>query len=449
MSQPHLQPRTGHDALPSTQPPEAPHDRKDRAARWVSAQTAVSLLAPGDTVVIGMVEPATLTDALAAQAPRLNGLRVLTWPLLGPQTYAVPGFRCVYLSAPRGRDMSNYLPVRLADTHTIMLDGTLTPTVVFVHVSPPDSTGWCSFGLSADFTYDLARFGDVVVVAEVNQRMPRVRGAALIHVSQCDYLVRSDVPLPEMPDGGSGPAERAIGELVAAAIPERATLQVGIGKLPGAIARALSSRRGLGIQSGVISDEVMNLHRQGVVDGRHKTLHDGLIVTASVFGSRKLYTWVDDNPDVWLMPMSWVHDPVVLRSDPAFTTVNTALQVDLTGQVNAESVDGIQIGNAGGLASFHRAAVTARRGRAIVALKSLARSGASTIVPTLNRGDPVTNLRADADIYVTEFGSASLRGRTLAERAAMMVELAHPDHRESFITDAATHQLLNHASTPT
>lgn len=421
---------------------EAPAGKRSRSARWVPADTAVAALSPQDTVAIGMVEPALLTAALARHADRLAGLRVLAWPLLGPQSYVRAEFDCVFLSAPRNRRIQHYLPVRLADAHSIMVDGTLAPSAVFVHVSPPDADGWCSFGVAADYTFDTALHGDAVVIAEVNENMPRVRGSACIHVSQCDYLVRSDVPIPEMAAGVSDPAERAIGESVAAWVPDRATLQVGIGKLPGAAVRALSGRRGLGIQSGVIGDAVMDLHLEGVIDGRHKTLYGELVVTASVLGSRKLYAWVDGNPDVWLMPMSWVHDAKVLSSDPAFTSLNTALQIDLTGQVNSESVGELQIGNAGGLASFHRAAAASPAGRAIVALRSRISSGASTVVAGFGTADPVTSLRADADVYVTEFGSVSLRGLPIARRVEALAALAHPDHRDGLLSRAAELGLL-------
>jgi acyl-CoA hydrolase len=402
----------------------------------------VAALSPRDTVAVGMVEPARLTGALARQAGRLAGLRVLAWPLLGPQSYVRPEFGCVFLSAPGNRQLQHYLPVRLADAHSIMVDGTLAPSVVFVHVSPPDADGWCSFGVAADYTFDTALHGDAVVVAEVNESMPRVRGAATVHVSQCDYLVRSDVPIPEMAAGTGDSAERAIGESVAAWVPDRATLQVGIGKLPGAAVRALSGRRGLGIQSGVIGDAVMDLHLEGVIDGRHKALYGELVVTASVLGSRKLYAWVDGNPDVWLMPMSWVHDAQVLSSDPTFTSVNTALQIDVTGQVNAESVGEVQIGNAGGLASFHRAAAASPAGRAIVALRSRTTAGAATIVAGFGTADPVTSLRADADVYVTEYGSVSLRGHPITTRVRALAALAHPEDREPLLTRATDLGLL-------
>jgi acyl-CoA hydrolase len=404
----------------------------------------VSALSPEDTVAVGMVEPAMLTGALARHATRLAGLRVLAWPLLGPQSYARPEFSCVFLSAPRTRRLPHYVPVRLADAHSIMVDGTMGPSAVFVHVSPPDADGWCSFGVAADYTFDTALHGDAVVIAEVNQSMPRVRGAATIHVSQCDYLVSSDVPIPEMPAGTSDAAERAIGESVASWVPDRATLQVGIGKLPGAAVRALSGRHGLGIQSGVIGDAVMDLRLEGVIDGRHKKLYGELVVTASVLGSRKLYAWADGNPDVWLMPMSWIHDAHVLSSDPMFTSVNTALQIDVTGQVNAESVGEVQIGNAGGLASFHRAAAASPAGRAIVAVRSLTNAGASTVVAGFGTADPVTSLRADADVYVTEYGSVSLRGKPIATRVAALTALAHPDHRAPLLAQAGVLGLLDH-----
>lgn len=418
----------------------------DKRGRWVTAERAIAALEPTDTVLVGMVEPQTLTYSLRQDARRLSGLRVIAWPLLGTEEYAIPEFDCRVMSAGKSGALGQYVPIRIGDIKSVVVAGCSPPTATFVHVSTPDPDGWCSFGIAGDYTYDAALASQGIVIAEVNDQMPRISGEARIHTTQCDYLVKTSSPLPERALAVGGASDRAIGELIAHHVPPNATLQVGIGKLPGAALRSLAGRVGLGIQSGVIDDAVMELSLTGVVDGPSKASYPNQVVTSCVFGSARLYAWAHDNPKLRLMPSSWIYDPSVLASDPRFTSINTALQVDITGQVNAESIAGRQIGNAGGLATLHRAAFVSEHGRAIIAIRSRTNSGASAIVANFDAVDPVTNLRSDADIFVTEFGGVSVAGDPISTRAHKLVTLAHPETRSALLQTAHDRGIISRAS---
>lgn len=402
---------------------------------WSTAEHAVSTISPDDVVVLGMSEPIAVTTALVQDATRLRGLSVISWPLVGPGDYlGRPEFRQTVLrcraACRSGR--AQYLPTRTGDAHLLFLSGQVPSTYVVVHVAPPDADGWMSMGLIADYTYDLVQEGRVLVIAEVNGALPSTPGPAQLHVDQCDYLVRSDIAPPEVPRPIADARSRSIAEECVALIPDGATLQIGIGQLPSAICKALAGRRNLGLHSGMLSDSVMDLVVDGAMTGMNKPIDTGRAVTGSILGTQRLYEWSHGNHAVQLTPFSTTHDPQALDAHEGFVAINSALQVDLGGQVNSESVGGRALGNVGGQPDFQHGAVRTPRGRGIVALRSTwGGQELSTIIEAIVDGDPVSVTRADADTFVTEHGVAEVRGQALGRRAHMLVELAHPRHREA------------------
>lgn len=408
---------------------------------WSSAAQALSALGPDDFVVLGMSEPVAITTALATEAERLRGLNLVSWPLVGPGEYlGISEFHHTILRCRGASRVGHvrYLPTRTGDAHLLFTGGVIPSTWVVAHVAPPDADGWMSMGLMADYTYDLATSGRVSVIAEVNAALPRTPGPARIHVDQCQYLVRSDITPAEIPTSGADPESRTIAKACAALIPDRAVIQIGIGTLPNAICQGLTSHSDLGLHSGMLSDSLMDLIVTGVMNGASKSIGTGRAVTGSILGTRRLYEWCDRNESVELTPFSMTHDPRTLGAIDGLVAINSALQVDLTGQVNSESVGGRALGNVGGQPDFQHGAVRASGGRGIVALRSTwGRDGLSTIVEAMAEGDPVSVPRADADTFVTEQGTAEVRGQPIGPRAHRLVTVAHPRHR-SRLERAAT-----------
>lgn len=406
-------------------------------SRIMSAREAIEAVSPTDAVAIGMLEPAALTTQLAKQATRLRSLRLTVWPIMGPRHYQGAGFRVSYMRSSGLPDQGAYIPTRTSDAHRLFSEGIIPVDVVLVNVSRPDVDGWCSFGLVADYTYDLATSGRVRVIAESNKRMPYVHGGAKIHISQCESIVESDEALPTLPSPRPQPNDEAVARFIADLIPDGATIQTGIGRMPAAILHHLRAKNDLGVHSGMISDPTMALAIEGSITGASKATFPHKIVTGSIFGTTLLYDWVHDNPDVYLMPQSSLYDGAILGAEPIFVAINSALQIDLTGQVNTELVRGKLYGSVGGQPDFQIAGARSVLGSAILAIPSVTSDGASRIVTAVSPGSPVSGLRSDIDKVVTEHGVAELRGRTVGERVEALVHIAHPTHRARLAGEAA------------
>lgn len=393
---------------------------------------------PGDTVLwgSGTAEPTILTEALVNQRHRLGGVTVVVGAMFS-RTFRpehADALRFVGLgglgtaSTLCRAGVMEILPVHLGALPALIESGRLPVDVVLVQVTPPGTDGRCSLGLAADYLQAALRSARVVL-AETNPAVPFTFGDTLVDPTAFSAVVESDrSPLTvETPD--PGPTERAIAALVAERIPDGAVLQMGIGAVPTAVVSLLGARD-LGIHSGLVNDGVLGLIESGAVTNARKELDPGLTVTGVLYGSERLYRWADRNPDLVLRPVSYTHDPVVLASFGSLFAINSAVEVDLTGQINAEVVDGRHVGAVGGLAAFARAAASSPRGRAVTVLPSTAGSGTrSRIVPAL-AGGVATVPRSDADLVVTEHGVADLRGVSLAERARRLVAVADPAQRE-------------------
>jgi acyl-CoA hydrolase len=301
--------------------------------------------------------------------------------------------------------------------------------VALIHVSPPDKHGYCSLGVSVDATVAAVQTAKYVI-AQVNPNMPRTHGDGLIHVNQINALVEVDDALPEQFVPEPDEAELRIGQFCAELIDDGATLQMGIGAIPNAVLKSLTGHKNLGIHTEMFSDGVIELVEKGVITGKKKKIHPGKIVSGFVMGTRKTYDYIDDNPAVAMLDIAYINDTAVIRRNPKVTAINSAVEVDLTGQICADSIGTYQYSGVGGQMDFIRGASLSPGGKPIIALPSVTRKGISRIVPHLKQGAGVVTTRAHVHYVVTEYGIANLYGKNMGQRAEELVNIAHPDHRE-------------------
>jgi 4-hydroxybutyrate CoA-transferase len=307
---------------------------------------------------------------------------------------------------------------------------------VFVNATPPDAHGFCSLGTSVEAMHAAIRAAKQVIV-QFNTAMPRTWGESFIHVSQIDLAIECDVPPYVVPTAPIGEAERRIGEYVADLVPDGATVQLGIGAIPTATALALRDKRELGIHTEMFTDAVVDLVEAGVVTGVRKERNRGKLVTTFLMGTKRLYDFVDDNPMVEMRPVDFTNDTQVIRSFSRMVAINSAIEVDLSGQVVADSIGHRLYSGVGGQIDFIRGAALSREGRAIIALPSMAAGGRSSrIVSSLREGAGVVTTRAHVRTVVTEWGVAELFGKSLRERAVALIEIAHPDVRDRLAAEA-------------
>jgi len=309
-------------------------------------------------------------------------------------------------------------------------DGSLPLDVALIQVSPPDEHGFCSFGCEVGCTKPAAQAAKIVI-AEVNRQMPRVLGDSFIHVSKLNYIVEVDYPLPEAPQAGSTEAHRQIGKHIADLIPDGATLQLGIGSIPDAVLAQVGDRKDLGIHTELFSDGVIDLVNRGVITNERKTLHPGKIVAGFLFGSQKLYDFANDNAIIELHPSDYVNDPFIIAQNENMIAINSAIEVDITGQVCADSIGPAIYSGIGGQLDFVRGAARSKGGKPIIALPATAKDGKITrIVSQLKPGAGVVTSRGDVHYVVTEYGVAYLHGKSIRERVQAMINIAAPQFRE-------------------
>jgi 4-hydroxybutyrate CoA-transferase len=407
----------------------------------LSARAAVERLRPGMKVLIppGCGEPTALLTEICAQSDRLRDLTVLGGIQLGDFGYAQPEHAALRaavwqmsprLTEARRRGRVEFVPVRYFDLMTeFVRGGHWAPDCVIVHTAPPDASGYLSLGVAVGVALPAARTAPLVI-AQVNPNMPRTRGNCWLHTSQIDAWVDVDQPLLEYPPPVVGDIERAIGRHVAGLVPDGATVQVGIGAIPQAVLEALDGHRDLALHS-LLVDAGVGLVERGVVTCAAKRLHRGRMDIAEAMGTRRVFDFVRDNDRVNMESSELVHDPDVIAQLDRFVAINPALEIDLTGQVTAETLGGRQIAGIGGQFDFVLGASRSRGGAAIIALPSTSRDGEmSRIVARLGSGAAVTTPRYLADWVVTEHGTAKLKGRGERERAAALIAVAHPRFRE-------------------
>lgn len=420
--------------------------KEEYADKIVSVQEAVSHVQSGDRIVFSHAcgEGQYLTDELVNQAERLENVEIVHMVAMGTAPYCQPGmekhFRHNALfvggstrkAVEEGR--ADYTPCFFHEIPRLFTDGCLPVDVAFIQVSLPDERGYCSFGISVDYTQPAAQAAKLVI-AQVNKNMPYTYGNG-IHLKDIDFIVEKDEPLIELPPPKIGETERKIGEYVASLIHDGDTLQLGIGAIPDAVLSFLGEKKNLGIHSEMFSDGVVDLARKGVITNTKKTINPGKFVSCFLMGTRKLYDFVDHNEDVLIEAVDYTNDPFVVAKIDNIISINSAIQVDLMGQTNSEMIGNRQFSGVGGQVDFVRGASRAKGGKAIIAMPATAAKGKiSKIVPLLDEGSAVTTSRNDIDYVVTEFGIASLKGKTLRQRAKALIEIADPKFKVSLIEE--------------
>jgi acyl-CoA hydrolase/RimJ/RimL family protein N-acetyltransferase len=430
-------------------------DWKDKYADLLmGADQAVRHIRPGQRVFIGTgcAQPQVLVRALVGRSADLGDVEIVHLLTQGDAPYAqkdlADRFRVnSFFIAENVRDMiqeglGDYTPIFLSDIPRLFRSGQLPLDVALIQVTPPDDKGFVSLGISVDIVLAAAQ-NAVRVIAQVNPRMPRTLGETSLHVGDLDALVASEEPLLEAHPAEADDATRAIGENVASLVADGSTLEVGIGRIPHAVLQHLRHRKDLGIHTEMLSDDVVDLVEAGVITGARKSLDRGKIVASFCLGTEKLYRHVDNNPMYAFRPTEYVNDPAVIAQQHQMVAVNTALEVDLTGQVCADSLGSRFFSGIGGQVDFNRGAARSRGGKAVIALPSTALSGkVSRIVGRLSPGAGVVTTRGDVHYVVTEYGVAYLHGKSVSERAMALIAIAHPDYRSTLLKEALEYRFL-------
>lgn len=406
-----------------------------------TACQAVKAIKSGDNVYIhsNAAAPELLIVAMVQRAPELKDVTILHILTMANADYAKPEYadsfkvKALFIGANlrtavnEGR--AEYMPVFLGEIPKLFESGEIPVDVCLIQVSPPDAHGYCSYGVSVDCTI-AARKCARIVIAEVNKQMPRTLGRSFVHVSRLDHIVETDRRLPELPPNAPTDVEEAIGKHVATLVDDQATLQLGIGAIPDAVLKYLSGKRDLGVHSEMVSDGIIDLIQRGVITNDAKTILPGKVAVSFVIGTKRLYDFVDNNPFIEFQTSDFINDPFVISDNYRMTAINSALQVDISGQVVSDSIGNYLYSGVGGQVDFIRGASRSKHGKAIIALPSTAKDGTiSRIVTQLTPGSGVVTSRADVHYVVTEYGIAQLYGKTLRERARALIGIAHPAFR--------------------
>ncbi len=416
------------------------------SGRLTTADEAVKRIRSGDRVSVGHAcgEPSHLIEAMVRGRERFTDVEITHMVAMGKAEYAQPGmerhFRHIsqFVGGATRKTVQaghgDFVPCFFSRI-PYQLETTLKPDVAMIQVSPPDRHGYCSFGVSVDYTKRSAEVA-ALVIAQINKNMPRTHGDCFIHVSDMDVIVEHDAPLIELPAPRITDVERAIGENCAGLVKDGDCLQLGIGSIPDAVLLFLKGKKNLGIHSEMFSDGVVELVEAGVINNSQKNLHRGKMVATFLMGSRKLYDFVDDNPTVAMYPATYTNDPAVAGMNDNLVSINSCVQVDFLGQVCSETIGKTQISAVGGQVDFVRAAAVSKGGRSIIAMTSTAAGETiSKIVPVLDEGAAVTTSRNDVEYVVTEYGVADLKYHTVRDRARMLVNIAHPKFRDGLRKD--------------
>jgi len=419
---------------------------------YTTANEAVKTIRSNQRIYIqaAAATPSILTQALAERAPELKNVEICHLHTEGDAPYANPELAESFhvnsffigknvrhtLSAGNG----SYTPVFLSELPNLFRRNIIQLDVVLIHVSPPDSHGYCSLGVSVEATL-AAIEASSIVIAQVNPNMPRTFGDSIIHISRIDYAVEVNVPIHLQHSITISDVESKIGYNVASLIDDKSTLQMGIGSIPNAVLTNLENHKDLGLHTEMFSDGVIGLIEKGVINCRYKGTVKGRALATFLIGSQRLYDFVNDNPFLEMRESSFVNDTAQIRRNPKMIAINSAIEVDITGQVCADSIGMKMYSGVGGQMDFIRGASLSDGGKAIIALPSITKTGASRIAPFLKQGAGVVTTRAHAQYVVTEYGIAELYGKTLKQRAKALTDIAHPDHRAAIEEQfaAATH----------
>ena len=411
--------------------------------RTVSAEEAALKIPSGSRVVLAHAAgvPTAVVNSMTANKNRYKDVEIVHLLCLNDAPYT--GSNCeghfrhnaLFVGGNTrnavSQNKADYTPCFFYEVPKLFSSGTMPVDVAIINVSRPDRYGYCSFGVSCDYTKPAAQNAKIVI-AEVNDKMPTVMGDNFIHISDIDYIVETSKEPAILEPAEIGQVEKAIGENCAALIEDGSTLQLGIGAIPDAVLLFLKDKNDLGIHSEMFSDGVLELVEAGVITNKNKTIHKGKMIATFLMGSKRLYDFVDKNPMVELYPVDYVNNPLVIMQNRKMVSINSCLQVDLMGQIASESIGLKQFSGVGGQVDYVRGASMSEDGKSIIAMPSTACDGkVSRIVPFLSQGSAVTTSRNDVHYVVTEYGVADLWGKTLRKRAEALIEIAHPYFRES------------------
>ena len=405
----------------------------------MTASEAVKLIKSGDRVLIqgGSATPQTLIRAMVARAPELKGVEICHLHTEGECGYTAPELRDSFHTSAffiggnvrkMVGDTVDYIPIFLSDIPSLFRQGYMNLDVVLVNVSPPDKHGFCSLGVSIDIIISGIEQGKKVI-AQINPQMPRTFGDALVHLNHFSACVAVDEEIHEMKFVAPTKEEKEIGKNIAEIIEDGSTLQMGIGGIPNAVLSYLGNHKDLGVHTEMFSEGIVDLVEKGIINGSKKKVNPFKIISGFAMGTRRLYDFMDDNPEIEMLDITYVNDTAIIRQNPKVTAINSAIEIDFTGQVCADSIGTRMFSGVGGQMDFMRGAALSKGGKPIIAITSTTHKGVSKIVPSLKPGAGVVTTRAHARFVATEYGVAELFGRTLKQRAVALRDIAHPDHR--------------------
>lgn len=415
--------------------------------KLVDVNEAVGHVKSGDRVFIhgAAMTPKILINALCENASSLRDVELLHMHTEGDAPYAKEQYQESFkvnaaFVAGNVRSAVNsghgdYIPIFLSEIHLLFKRGILPLDIAFIQVSPPDKHGYCSLGTSIDVTMSAIEEAKMVI-AQINPNVPRSHGDGIIHQDQIDFGVEVNVSIHSTEIGTPSEIELNIGKYVAELVEDGATLQMGIGGIPNVVLSNLNNHKGLGIHTEMFSDGILPLVKKGIITGENKIVKQGKIVSCFAVGSNELYDFIDDNPIVHLKAASYTNDTANIRKNPKVTAINSAIEIDLTGQVCADTIGRYQYSGVGGQMDFIRGASLSEGGKAIIAMPSVTKKGFSKIVPFLKEGAGITTTRAHVHYVVTEYGAVNLFGKNLKQRAHALISIAHPDHREQLECEA-------------
>lgn len=409
---------------------------------YITAENAVKIIKSGDRVFLHSVAmtPHTLIDAMCGRNGELKDVEIVHIHTEGPAPYVLPEMRksffhnaCFVGGNVRQAVQSgiaDYIPVFLSEMPLLFKRGILPIDVAMISVSPPDKHGFCSLGSSVDITLSAIKAAKCVI-AEVNPNIPRTHGDGYIHFSQIHYAIEVNTPVYEVKPKPIMETEQKIGRYIAELVEDGATLQMGIGAIPDAVLAELGNHKQLGVHTEMFSDGVIDLVEKGVITGENKKVLPNVITACFSMGSKRLYDFIDDNPSVLFKESTYTNDTARIRRNPKVTAINSAIEIDLTGQVCADSIGTKQFSGVGGQMDFIRGASLSEGGKPIIAMPSVTKNGESKLVSLLKPGASVTTTRAHVHYVVTENGVAYLYGKNLRQRAKALIEIAHPNHQET------------------
>ena len=415
----------------------------------LSAQQAVAIVNSGNRIFIqgAAMTPIKLIDALCERYNELADVEILQIHTEGNAKYTEEPYSkafninsCFVAGNVRSAVNSNkgaYIPIFLSEIHNLFRRNLLPLDVAFIQVSPPDKHGYCSLGTSVDITLPAIQTAKKVI-AQINPKVPRTHGDGIIHISQIDAAIEVDEPIFATSIATPTQIEQEIGKHVASLIEDGATLQMGIGGIPNVVLNNLKNHKNLGIHTEMFSDGILPLVKSGVITGKNKEIKTGKLVTCFAIGSPDLYDFIDDNPIVHFKEAAYTNDTAIIRRNPKVTAINSAIEIDLTGQVCADTIGKYQFSGVGGQMDFIRGAALSEGGKPIIAMPSITKNGVSKIVPFLKEGAGVTTTRAHVHYIATEYGVVNLYGKNLRQRAKELISIAHPDHREQLEKESYT-----------